>query len=249
MNVKPWSKMPVDWCGDDRLKSFTWREEGSAGTAALMLYFVICHFSSEANHQLKELVTRMPADPSLAPAEDLVAHLTYDDFEVIAGLSRKLVSNGLSVLVEKRMIERLGNARASDYALLGSANRQFAKLPGKALVSDGGNSFRPLTHMRLRSRFELDALKLYYYYASIRDRNHVYSEAAYETIFEKTGVSERNIPVANALLLTTQFLARIEIGSGAGFRKRKTGANCYYLTGYTNFTDSRAVADNQDKAT
>jgi hypothetical protein len=223
MNVKPWSKMPVDWCGDDRLKSFSWRQDGSAGTAALMLYFVICQLASEANHQLRDLVTRTPADPSLAPAEDRVAHLTYDDFEVIAGLSRKLISNGLSVLAEKRMIERLGNTRASDYALLGSANRQFAKLPGKALVSDGGNSFRPLTHMRLRGRFELEALKLYYYYAFIRDRNHLYSEAAFETIFEKTGVSERNIPAANALLLTTQFLARIDIGSGQAFGSERRG--------------------------
>jgi hypothetical protein len=243
MNVKPWSKMPVDWCADERLKSFSWRKEGSAGTAALMLYFVICHLASDAKHQLRELVTRTPADPSLAPGEDRVAHLTYDDFEVMAGLSRKLVSNGLSVLAEKRMIERLGNARASDYALLGSANRQFAKLPGKALVSEGGSSFKPLTYMRLRSRFELEALKLYYYYAFIRDRSNLYSEAAYETIFEKTSVSERNIPAANALLLTTQFLARIEIGSGAGFRKRKMGANCYYLTGYTNFPDNRAAPE------
>ncbi|ACD14723.1 MULTISPECIES: hypothetical protein [Burkholderiaceae] len=245
MKVKPWSKMPVDWCGDERLKSFTWRTERAAGTAALMLYFVICHLASEAKHQLKDLVTRVPADPSLSPAEDTVAHLTYDDFEVMAGLSRKLVSNGLSVLVEKRMIERLGNARASDYALLGSSHRQFAKLPGKALVSGGGDSFRPLVQMHLRSRCELDALKLYYYYAFIRDRSHLYSEAAFETIFEKTGVSERNIPAANALLVATQFLARIDPGSGAGFRKRKAGANCYYLTGYTSFPDTRAVAEDQ----
>jgi hypothetical protein len=47
MKVKPWSKMPVDWCGDERLKSFTWRTERAAGTAALMLYFVICHLASE----------------------------------------------------------------------------------------------------------------------------------------------------------------------------------------------------------
>jgi hypothetical protein len=45
--------------------------------------------------------------------------------------------------------------------------------------------------------------------------------------------------------VATQFLARIDPGSGAGFRKRKAGANCYYLTGYTSFPDTRAVAEDQ----
>ncbi|AJX17921.1 hypothetical protein [Burkholderia ubonensis] len=272
MNIKPWSKMPVEWIRDGRLKMFSWPSDGSAGTAALMLYFVICHFIAERGPRVRErsdaaqlvlstsLASRYDAHLGPAPAianngfvegalaiagiealasppiaNEMTAHLTYDDFAAMAGLSRKSISSGLALLEERSMIERPGSARSSDYILVGLADRQWAKLPGQALLSDARTNFKPLTRLNLRSRYELDALKLYFYFASIRSHHEAYSEASYEKIAERTGVSERNIPRANALLVAAEFLARYERGSGQGHGGIRGGSNRYFLEGYKSF--------------
>ncbi|MBR7945383.1 hypothetical protein [Burkholderia cenocepacia] len=272
MNIKPWSPMPIDWIRDGRIKQFDWKTDGSSGTAALVLFYVISHFATERGPRVREytgrlqpVVTGSPVNPYAAhlgggdavtpvrgfvqaalgqasaelPAQEIaaadpVAHLTYDDFAQLAGLSRNSIAKGLALLEERAMIARPGSARSSEYALLGLTGRQFAKLPGQALLSPAKTSFYPLTRFHLRSRHELEALKLLFYYASIRSRADFCSEAKYETIWQHTGVPERHIASANALLIEVDLLSRIERGASDEIPGGRPGANRYYLRGYRN---------------
>lgn len=144
------------------------------------------------------------------------------------------------------MIARPGSARSSEYALLGLAGRQFAKLPGQALLSPAKTNFYPFTKFHLRSRHEIEALKLLFYYASIRSRSDFCSEAKYETIWQQTGVPERHIASANSLLIAVELLSRIERGISDELNGNRSGANRYYLRGYKCFgAPTRASIDAQ----
>ena len=33
MHIKPWSKLPTLWITDGRIRDFTWKTDGAAGTA------------------------------------------------------------------------------------------------------------------------------------------------------------------------------------------------------------------------
>jgi len=264
MNIKPWSKMPVEWITDGRVQSFAWRTDGSAGTAALMLFFVFCHFVSERLSR-SPLPARVEPDMSTTAANpydayllatpnwgfvsgvleavggietvvaesvitEMVAHLTYDDFSALTGLSRKSIAAGLKLLETRKMILRCGSARTGDYHLEGlELSKRWAKLPGQALLSPGRTTFTPLTRLDLRSRHELNALKLHFYYASVRDGKQAYSECTFETINAKTGVAERDIPKANSILLNVGLLSRY-----ARYDKNDKGysPNRYYMEGY-----------------
>ena len=263
MNIKPWAKMPVEWITDGRIQSFTWKTDKSAGTAALALFFVFCHFVSErlarspTRAQIKSpavsnanpFAIHFSGEPSTTfvgralgvaksnaenadepVVSEMMAHLTYADLGEITGLSRKSIAAGLRLLEAREMIRRCGSPRMGDYHLEGlEPLKRWAKLPGQALLSPARTSFTPLTRLDLRSRHELNALKLHFYYASVRDGQQAYSECTFETINKKTGVAERDIPKANSILLNNGFLARY-----ARYDKNDKGysANRYYMEGY-----------------
>lgn len=166
-----------------------------------------------------------------APTEDDVtlARLTYVDINALTGLSKKLTSAGIKLLIEREMIWRVD--QAGSYGILGlGPGENWAKLPGLALMSKGQTSFFPFGHFFMRSKHELNALKVYFYYAVTRDRAKPYSEPAFERIFEKTGVAERDIATANSLLISSGFLARTRPVPSDDAKRFES--NHYYLTGY-----------------
>ncbi len=274
MKLKPWAKMPTEWIQDGRVRSFRWKEDGSAATAALMLYFAFCQFASERPlrpseiqepalrnksklvdtleealpdlaaihvvpstnilHMLPSAIEpELQLNPNAAPDIDaLVARLTYDELNVLTGLSRERISAGLKKLVDEQMIWRLDGS--GSYGLTGfGAGKRWAKLPGSALTSVGGTSFLPFSHFKLRSKHELNALKMHLYFAHVRDKAQAYSEVSFETIFKRLGVQERDIPIANSLLLSCGILVRTKAMETTDAKQH--GANNYYLNGYTGF--------------
>ena len=88
-------------------------------------------------------------------------------------------------------------------------------------------------HFTLRSKCELHALKLYLYLASSRDGKQKYVEASYEKIFERTGISERDIRRAIAVLIGTGLLRNVERQTAA--EKNAWGPNKYFLEGSHEF--------------
>lgn len=107
------------------------------------------------------------------------------------------------------------------------------KLQGRALMSAGATRFAPFTHFTLRSKYELDALKLHLYYAHTREHVSAYSQVAYPTIFSKTGVQEKDIARANSLLLSCGILQRTRGLPTEDAKQHES--NKYYLTGYEGF--------------
>lgn len=244
-SVKPWSKLPVDWIRDETIKHFRWADDGSSAISALILLCTISHFAAElevpsyaflikrnvTEHgvSLTRLSTAILMPPPTQSA--FGARLTYDDLTALTGLSRLLVSKGLNKLESFGMIRRTG--RSSEYLLPGlDPGIGWAKLPGRALMSATKTSILPFTRFSLRSKHELHAMKLYLYYASIRDKSAPFSTASFETIWKKTGVAERDIPTANSLLLTCGLLTRTHRDSVKDAEQHE--ANKYFMSGYSS---------------
>jgi hypothetical protein len=139
MTMKSWVKLPTGWIEAGGLTSFRWRQgEGSANVAGLMLLAVIAHHADD---------------------ERGIAQVTYDRLQAATDLSRAKISNGLSALVDRGLIERLGvqsTYRIADF----DPARGWGKLPARGLYRK--DAIPAFHEFRLRRRTELDALKLYY---------------------------------------------------------------------------------------
>lgn len=82
-------------------------------------------------------------------------------------------------------------------------------------------------------------MKLYCYYASARSHTMAYSQPSYAKSFERTGVSERDIPRGNSLLISVGLLAMYHRPSYMEAEEISLdddlegyGANRYYMAGY-----------------
>lgn len=222
MRVLPWVKTPAIWIREDGLRDFGWSTSSlvsrSTAIAALQLYVA--------------LVTRA-AENYDADRIRLAVELTYNELMKVTGLSRQLVASGIAGLVAANLIavEKLG--RKSQYEIVGyTFDGNWFKLPARSLY----NPFRmviPAFHMfQKRSVCELDALKMFLYFAFARDRTKPFSMCSFETICERTGVAEKRIPRANAFLLNCGLLANIT-RENVESRKIKE-ANKYFLSGHTD---------------
>ncbi|MGX9732495.1 helix-turn-helix domain-containing protein [Janthinobacterium aestuarii] len=297
MKLKPWAKMPTDWIKADKLSKFNWKTNGSAGTAALMIYFTMCQFAAERPLRPTEKAEEedvLPAQPAhldpiqaqlrpdmplgnsgvkgmvnpapvyvmpnndflkvifpLAPAAEavgisvndeggteehlptyLISRLTYDDIASMTGLSRDRISAGLQKLIQEKLIWRVD--QSSSYGLSGfGQGKRWAKLPGKVLISSGATRFEPFTHFMLRSKHELNALKLHFYYAYARSDKNAYCEVSYPTIHLRTGIPTADIARANSLLLSCGILQRTR-GLPSDDKKQHE-SNKYYLAGFEGF--------------
>lgn len=166
-----WVKLPTGWIEDGKLRDFRWqRGKGANNIAALMVLAVSAHHMSR---------------------EDGIAHLTYDSICATASLSRAKVAAGLEVLDAKQLIEREPEGRSTLKVCNFDPDTGWAKFPAKGLYRHGVIS--AFTEFRLRLPAELDALKLYYLFASRRDRQTNTANITYEGIEEYTGIPTQNI--------------------------------------------------------
>lgn len=172
VKMMPWVRLPSKWIEGRGLRDFGWgRGEGANNTAALMVLAALAHQTDAVG----------------------TAAFTYDRACRATGLSRAKVSAGLKVLIERSLIER-GSARSS-FRLSGFETAEgWAKFPAARLYRDG--AIVPFQNMTLRKRVELDALKLYYLFASRRDRGTGAALITFPTIEEYSGVSRNNIRAA-----------------------------------------------------
>ncbi|MBS7676148.1 hypothetical protein KIN13_22415, partial [Vibrio cholerae] len=86
----------------------------------------------------------------------------------------------------------------------------WCKLPSRPLYIVLKNTqIEPFQMFQKRSVCELDALKLFLYFAFARDNKTMFTMASFETISEKTGVAEKRIPRANAFLINCGLLANL----------------------------------------
>ena len=227
---KPWCAVPADPIVG-LLPLLKWQAANgapaSANTAALILYATLIFVSEpepQSNDERAAIWYRATA--------------SYGELETLTGLSRALIAAGLKRLIELDLIAASGPNQKRVYLISGNGKRWF-KLPCLALF-DGGN-ITPFRQLTLRTKFDLHAMKLYLYLASVRDNQRMFSMASHATIHAKTGIPESDIRRAHSLLTSIGLLAAIERefnqGEGEG-----AGANRYYLRGYQAFAMSPAKA-------
>ena len=220
MRIKPWAKLPVRWIHDGTMAElFKWRGAdavtGSSAIAALMIWITLVTQAEETE-----------TDVELLSSVDI----TYESLMRLTGLSKKLVAAGIDGLKNSNLIivEKVG--RFNRYILHGYESGSWTKLPARALYDK--DRIVPFHHFNKRAACELHALKMYLYYAAVRDRGNTFTMASFEKIHLKTGVPEKRIPAANGFLISSGLMVRVES------EQMETGKfkepNKYFLRGYTD---------------
>lgn len=225
MNIKPWVKMPVEWIRDGRMKdNFAWKKgEGAAAISALIIWITFVTHSEEVKMRGIDL---------------LKIDLTYDEIHHITSLSRKLVADGVSMLVDLALIVKEKRGTSNVYYIGGLEPGKWVMLPARALY-DASGTIHAFSAFNKRAVIELHALKAYLYYAQARDRVTGYTVAKYEKINEKTGIPEKRIHRANATLLATRLLYDIDREKGTSTKTHEP--NKYYLIGYKDLFINKAT--------
>lgn len=195
-------KLPVRWIDAGGLRAFKWKQGGSDETAALMLLAVLAHHMD---------------------SDDGSVRMTYDQLCQAASLSRAKVAGGLAIIEARGLIERIVGRR-SGYRLVDyNALANWAKFPVRGLYR--GDRVHAFTEFKLRSRTELDALKLYFLFAARRNNALNMAPISYEKIIEHAGVANDrirpalNILAVNDLVHTERFTStRAEGGVAHAYR-------------------------------
>jgi len=181
---KAWAILPSNWIlVENGLRQFRHDNGLADNIMALMCLSVIAHEASIDNGYAK---------------------VTYDQFETTLNKSRSLVSRGLQLLLRMEIIT-LGEKR-SEYQLANFnteksnelSEYRWAKFPCDALYD--GKTIKFFSNLKLRGQAELDALKLLFLFAALRDTKHNIAIIGYEKIPERTGVLKDRIKKALSLL-------------------------------------------------
>jgi hypothetical protein len=226
--MKPWCAVPFDPIVG-LLPQLKWQPANgapaSANAAALILYATLIFVSdSRSNDETVTIWYRATA--------------SYSELETLTGLSRALIAAGLKRLIELKLMAASGSNQKRVYLIFGKGKRWF-KLPCRALFD--GERITPFHRLTLRSKLDLHALKLYFYLASVRDNQHMFSMASHPTIHANMEIPQSDIRRAHSLLTSVGLLAAIERDFKGLLKVNEP--NKYYLHGYQAFVMSRAKAD------
>ena len=180
----PWTKLPIQWIFEDGLRAFRWSAgEGGKEVSALLVLAVLGHHATEGS-----------------------VKLTYDDLGAKLGISRTMISAGLAILESRGIVER-GDSRSTYFLVGGDQAGVWAKLPAKGMYVGGlVVGFRTFT---LRNPAELNALKLYFLFAAMRDTDTNAAQISYDKIVDRTAIRREAIPSALSLL-AANGLVRLE---------------------------------------
>ena len=163
--------MPNAWIEGRVLCEFRWATSlGSDNLSALMTFMVLLHHMEPDTGE---------------------GHLTYDKICAATSLSRVKVANGLAILEERGLIQRKSNGRSTYRVENYQKDQGWAKLPASGLYRHGAIS--AFTNFHLRNPAELEALKLYYLFASRRSRETNMAHISYDLIEEMIGINRSNI--------------------------------------------------------
>lgn len=192
-----WAKMPSYWLRNrdnpplTGLKWIGYRK--SDHIAALMLYIV--------------LVQHANTEPTPEFPEVGCSRLTYERLSEITGLSRAKISGGLGVLKELDAIavELVGRSNRFQIKRFGEASG-WAKLPAKGIYTKNLREIRAFHQFKLRSKTELNALKLYLIILATRDNSKNYAIISYDKICSYSGMNRADIRPAISLLVTLNLI-------------------------------------------
>lgn len=215
MSVKPWVKINNKWILNGKLAHLKWTNDvfgkGSDKLAALIIYIALSMFSTSGS-----------------------TTLTYNRLSQLTGLSRDLISRGTKVLLLLNLItlERVG--RNNKYTIIYEEIGGWCKLPGRPLMMKA-NFIKAFSEIKLRSKSELHAIKLFLYFAAVRSNQNKYTMASFQKINKATGIPEKDITKARSLLVVWGMLVQVDT------EKKSNGLvnepNKYYLAGYSHLVN------------
>jgi predicted transcriptional regulator len=213
--VKEWVRMPSYWLRNEEslpLPAMRWYGSQKADQiAALMLYVVLVHHANDKTSAVR--------------SEIGICDLTYTQLSDITGLSRAKVAGGLRVLLEIGVIESVGLGRNNVYKIKDFENRSgWAKLPAKGLYSKDFSKIEAFQTFHLRSKNELNALKIYLAVVALRTDSTNYAKVGYEKLSDYTGIHRNELKSAISLLIN---LGLLQVDSGVSDINEFATVNMY----------------------
>ena len=174
MFILPWARMPTNWIKSGILKdNFTSNVDLAEKISALKIYLIFCIKSSCSDEGV------------------FSCSITYDKLMELASISRSSVSKGLKLLTKIGLISCLG-IRSKKYVVPNLYRSGWCKIPVKGFMKDDKNidSFRMFHN---RYPHELNAIKLYLYFLSIRNNDEFGSEVRIPAIPDTDTVLIRTV--------------------------------------------------------
>jgi hypothetical protein len=196
-----WAKIPSKSIRDAKLKEFSWSSCKSDATAALILLIALSICSNRSNRLTED---GKPQDGYFGATYDVLGNWTW--------LSRIKISNGLQLLKKHGLILIRRVGRKSEYQL--SEIHQpghWAQLPQTYLTRDG--AIRGFSKYKLRSKSELNALKLYLVILSYRDSRDNTASISYTRACEVTGMTRGEMSTALSHLIADELIVVSQKGS------------------------------------
>jgi hypothetical protein len=185
LHLQAWVRLPNSWIEERGLTRFAWaRGSGADNIAALMALMVIAHFANQ---------------------ETGAARLTWADICDYASLSRAKLSKGLDILAEQGLVHRRLDGRSQIQLANYNPERDWAKLPARGLYTKQ-RTIRAFKDFTLRSRAEMNALKIYLLMASRRDRKANAANLSYDKITLYAGIHHTHIRTAVSLLAAQNLI-------------------------------------------
>lgn len=197
--MRDWVKMPSTWLrqGDPfPLSKMKWQGANkSDNTAALMVYIAMLHHTNDEH--VRDL-------PDIG-----FCKITYTALSEITNLSRKKVSAGINMLCEMEVIskEKVGSSNIYEIENYPAPKKGgWAMLPARALYSYNYTQITAFKDFKLRSKVELNALKIYLIIAVFRDNNLNTTKIGYDKLSGYSGVRKNDIKSALSMLIASSLI-------------------------------------------
>jgi hypothetical protein len=188
-------------------------QEKSDYIAALMLYITIVHHAND-KQSLK--------DGNLGDTQ-----LSYDKLCELTCISRTKVSRGLKVLVHLNFITINSRVKPNIFTVIGlQGGKRWAKLPAKGLYNNNLSYVRPFNSFKLRSKVELNALKIYLVLIAFRDNSTGSTNIGYDRLVDYSAVQRNDIKSALSLLVANEL---IQVDSKSTDLNAYSSCNVYWL--------------------
>lgn len=212
-----WVKMPSKFLmntEESPFKLMIWNgTDKSSYIAALMIYIVIVHHANAHNSRSGGAVGTVT--------------MPYEALCDLIGISRTKLSMGLKVLVTFNMIKREIVGKTNLYTVVNYENFSgWAKLPAKGLYDKQISRVTAFTSFKLRSKVELNALKIYLIFVAFRDDKTNHTNLSYEKITEYANVQRNDIKSALSLLVANKL---IQVDSVSTDLNEFSSSNVYRL--------------------
>lgn len=195
--MKEWSRMPSYWLRDEQrlpLPDMKWVGANKADQiAALMIYVVLVHNASDT--------------PSAGNPDIGISRLTYTEIGDITGLSRAKISGGLKILTSIGAILLIESGRKNIYKIVNFGDKSgWAKLPAKGLYTKDFRKIEAFHKFHLRSKNELNAMKIYLIIVALRSNATNYAQVGYDKLSKYTGIHRNEIKSAISLLINLEMV-------------------------------------------